>query len=29
MKKAPIPKVPGNPGHNEKTKAKDKMYKRE
>jgi hypothetical protein len=27
--KAPNPKHPGNPGHNEKTKAKDNRYRRE
>ena len=29
MQKAPNPKHPGNPGHNEKTKPKDKRYRRE
>jgi hypothetical protein len=29
MEKAPDPKYPGNPGHNEKTKPKDNRYKRE
>ena len=29
MQKAPKPKHPGNPGHNEKTKPKDNMYRRE
>ena len=29
MQKAPNPKHPGNPGHNEKTKAKDNRYRRE
>jgi hypothetical protein len=28
-KKAPNPKHPGNPGHNEKTKPKDSSYRRE
>jgi hypothetical protein len=28
-KKAPNPKHPGNPGHNEKTKPKDNRYRRE
>jgi predicted nucleic acid-binding Zn-ribbon protein len=27
--KAPNPKHPGNPGHNEKTKPKDNRYRRE
>ena len=29
MQKAPNPKHPGNPGHNEKTKPKDNRYRRE
>ena len=29
MQKAPNPKHPGNPGHNEKTKPKDHRYRRE
>jgi hypothetical protein len=29
MKKAPNPKPPGNPGHNEKTNPKDNRYRRE
>jgi hypothetical protein len=29
MQKAPNPKHPGNPGHNEKTKLKDNRYRRE
>jgi hypothetical protein len=29
MQKAQKPKNPGNPGHNEKTKPKDKRYRRE
>jgi hypothetical protein len=29
MQKAPNPKHPGNPGHNEKTKLKDNKYRRE
>jgi hypothetical protein len=29
MQKAPNSKHPGNPGHNEKTKLKDKLYTRE
>ena len=29
MQKAPNPKHPGNPGHNEKTKPKDDSYRRE
>jgi hypothetical protein len=28
-KKAPNPKHPGNPGHNEKMKPKDNRYRRE
>jgi hypothetical protein len=28
-KKAPNPKHPGNPGHNEKAKPKDDKYRRE
>jgi hypothetical protein len=27
MQKAPNPKHPGNPGHNEKTKPKDNRYR--
>ena len=29
MHKAPKPKHPGNPGHNEKTKPQDSRYRRE
>ena len=29
MQKAPNPKHPGNPGHNEKTKPKDNRYRQE
>ena len=29
MQKAPNPKHPGNPGHNEKTKPKENRYRRE
>jgi hypothetical protein len=29
MQKAPSPKHPGNPGHNEKTKPKDNTYRRD
>ena len=29
MQKAPNPKHTGNPGHNEKTKPKNNMYRRE
>jgi hypothetical protein len=29
MQKDPNSKHPGNPGHNEKTKAKDNRYKKE
>jgi hypothetical protein len=29
MQKAPNPKHPGNPGHNEKTKPKDNRYRKE
>jgi hypothetical protein len=29
MQKAPNPKHPGNPGHNEKTKCKDNRYRQE
>jgi hypothetical protein len=29
MQKAPNPKHPGNPGHNEKNKPKDNRYRRE
>jgi predicted nucleic acid-binding Zn-ribbon protein len=29
MQKAPDPKHPGNPGHNEKNKPKDNRYRRE
>jgi hypothetical protein len=28
MQKAPNPKYPGNPGHNEKTKPKDNRYRK-
>ena len=28
MQKAPNPKHPGNPGHNEKNKPKDNRYRR-
>ena len=28
MQKAPNPKLPGNPGHNEKNKPKDNRYRR-
>jgi hypothetical protein len=29
MQKVPTTKHPGNPGHNEKTKAKDNSYRKE
>jgi hypothetical protein len=29
MQKAPNPKYPGNPGHNEKTKPKDNRFRSE
>ena len=29
MQKAPNPKHPGNPGHNEETKPEDNRYRRE